>query len=105
MSAKLPDNLPMRELIKHTGYEYDGTERACCCLSGKLRAWIRLSDGDMFYTHAEVPLVGEHYYYGMTELGHIGTGDITDEFVISSEQIQMPNGDIYTREAEADIDI
>lgn len=105
MSAKVPRDLPMRELMKHTGYECETNERACCCLSGKLRAWVKASTGEIIYTHVDIPYVGEWYYSGTSDLGKIQRWNIPNTATVTAEKIEFTRESVYARTPEEDLEI
>lgn len=105
MSANVPKDMPMKDLMKATGYNCETSERACCCLSGKLRAWVKNETNEIIYTHVDVPYVGEWYYSGTSNLGKIEKWDIPSTAVITKNAISFASTDVYHRTPSEDLEI
>lgn len=91
--------------MKHTGYVCETNERACCCLSGKLRAWVKEETGEVIYTHVDLPYVGEWYYSGTSNLGKIQKWAIPSTAVVTEESIAFASVDVYVRTPSEDLEI
>lgn len=102
MSAKVPDCLTLKELLKPTGYECLTDQRACCAMSGKLHGWYCAESGSLIYTTSPLPIAGEKFIYGLSNKGYILAEDFSPETEITAEKIVLDDS-VYNRAVGQDI--